>query len=98
MKLHPDKNPNDRERAEIAFKKLSEAYDVLSDAQKREHYDQYGKEGITSGGEESFRSADEIFAECFDGRSIFEVFESFGEMFGGRCFRSFLMSLGCAPT
>ena len=80
LKLHPDKNPKDREGAERAFKKLSEAYDVLSDVKKRELYDQYGNEGLTAGGEGSFRSADEIFAEFFGGRNPFEIFE---EAFGG---------------
>lgn len=37
--LHPDKNKDDRERAEMAFKKLSEAYDVLSDQKKRDVHD-----------------------------------------------------------
>ncbi len=83
LKLHPDKNPNDRDGAEVAFKKLSEAYDVLSDVKKRELYDQYGKEGVAVGGEESFRSADEIFAEFFGGRNPFEIFEAFGGMVGG---------------
>jgi hypothetical protein len=86
LKLHPDKNPNDREAAERAFKKLSEAYDVLSDVKKRQLYDQHGKEGVATGGEESFRSADEIFAEFFGGRNPFEIFE---EAFGGMGARSY---------
>ena len=44
MKYHPDRNPNDRE-AEQSFKECSEAYEVLSDTQKRTIYDQYGHEG-----------------------------------------------------
>lgn len=46
MKWHPDKNPNDKKKAEAKFKQISEAYDVLSDPQKRAIYDQYGEEGL----------------------------------------------------
>ncbi|KAF8397286.1 hypothetical protein HHK36_016199 [Tetracentron sinense] len=46
MKWHPDKNPNSKKEAEAKFKQISEAYDVLSDPQKREIYDQYGEEGL----------------------------------------------------
>ncbi|KAJ3676360.1 hypothetical protein LUZ60_003772 [Juncus effusus] len=48
MKWHPDKNPSDESYAESAFKQISEAYDVLSDPQKRSIYDQYGEEGLKS--------------------------------------------------
>ncbi|XP_057512669.1 uncharacterized protein LOC130794730 [Actinidia eriantha] len=46
MKWHPDKNPNNKKEAEAKFKQISEAYDVLSDSQKRAVYDQYGEEGL----------------------------------------------------
>nr|XP_043611087.1 dnaJ homolog subfamily B member 13-like [Erigeron canadensis] len=46
MKWHPDKNPNNKKDAEAKFKTISEAYDVLSDTQKRAVYDQYGEEGL----------------------------------------------------
>ncbi|KAF5193845.1 Chaperone protein dnaj [Thalictrum thalictroides] len=46
MKWHPDKNPNNKKEAESKFKEISEAYDVLSDSQKRVIYDQYGEEGL----------------------------------------------------
>jgi DnaJ-class molecular chaperone len=84
LKLHPDKNPNDRERAEVAFKKLSEAYDILSDPHKRESYDQFGKQGPNAEGETSFRSAEEIFKEFFGEANPFNIFEeALGGMFGG---------------
>ncbi|KAJ4971402.1 hypothetical protein NE237_004501 [Protea cynaroides] len=46
MKWHPDKNPKNKKEAEAKFKQISEAYDVLSDPQKRAVYDQYGEEGL----------------------------------------------------
>ncbi|XXG81216.1 hypothetical protein AAC387_Pa09g1907 [Persea americana] len=46
MKWHPDKNPDNKKDAEAKFKQISEAYDVLSDSQKRAIYDQYGEEGL----------------------------------------------------
>ncbi|GMH07266.1 hypothetical protein Nepgr_009106 [Nepenthes gracilis] len=49
MKWHPDKNPNNKKEAEAKFKQISEAYDVLSDPQKRAVYDQYGEEALKGG-------------------------------------------------
>lgn len=49
LKHHPDKNPDNREAAEKKFKEISEAYEVLSDAQKRAIFDQYGEEGLKGG-------------------------------------------------
>ena len=49
IKYHPDKNPGDK-AAEDKFKELSEAYAVLSDAQQRATYDQFGHAGLEGGG------------------------------------------------
>ncbi|KAI7980230.1 hypothetical protein LOK49_Contig178G00004 [Camellia lanceoleosa] len=77
MKWHPDKNPNNKKQAEAKFKQISEAYDVLSDPQKRGIYDQYGENGLKdmpppgSSGSSGFpngfnpRNAEDIFAEFF---------------------------------
>lgn len=49
MIWHPDKNPSNKREAEAKFKQISEAYDVLSDPQKRQIYDLYGEEALKSG-------------------------------------------------
>ncbi|GKV14388.1 hypothetical protein SLEP1_g25280 [Rubroshorea leprosula] len=78
MKWHPDKNSVNKKEAEAKFKQISEAYDVLSDPQKRQIYDIYGEEGIKSaelsspsGGAGAYRfnprHAEDIFAEFFGG-------------------------------
>ncbi|XP_057467209.1 uncharacterized protein LOC130756667 [Actinidia eriantha] len=71
MTWHPDKNPN-KEEAEAKFKQISEAYEVLSDPQRRATYDQYGEEGLKdipppgcSPNGFNPRNAEDIFAEFF---------------------------------
>ena len=76
LKYHPDRNPGDRD-AEEKFKEASEAYQVLSDADKRAAYDRYGHSGVSGGG--GFPGGP--FAGGVDIGDIFG--DLFGEMFGG---------------
>lgn len=79
IKWHPDKNPNNKDEAEIKFKAISEAYQVLSDPQKKEIYDTYGEEGLKNNGGmggTSFNSPEDIFRMFFgDGHSPFSGHE-----------------------
>ncbi len=81
VKFHPDKNPGDK-AAEEKFKELGEAYEALSDPQRRAAYDQYGhaafdpraRAGRAGGFGGDFHDPFEIFREVFGGGSIFENF------------------------
>src|SRR5215475_5627946 len=78
--LHPDVTGHDPE-AEARFKEAAEAYEVLSDADRRRTYDQYGAEGLRSGGYDpgaGFGSIDDIFQSLFG-----QAFGGFGGGGGG---------------
>ena len=77
IKYHPDKNPGDK-HAEEKFKEAAEAYAVLSDAEKRQIYDRFGREGLGSRGFSGFDA--ESFADFGD---ILGDLFGLGGMFGG---------------
>ncbi|XP_032264802.1 dnaJ homolog subfamily B member 3 [Phoca vitulina] len=93
LRWHPDKNPENKEEAERRFKQVAQAYEVLSDANKRDVYDRYGEAGVEGGGGGgggggpcrhpfdyvfTFRDPAEVFREFFGGRDPFS-FDFFGD-------------------
>ena len=80
IKYHPDKNPNDSEAAE-KFKQISQAYEVLSDPQKRELYDRYGEDGLRGGGTSNAGDPFDIFNSFFGGGGGGD--DPFSSFFGG---------------
>lgn len=75
IEFHPDKNPGDA-KAEENFKKAAEAYETLSDAQKKQRYDQLGHQAYTSGGSGYGGGG-------FGGMDMDDIFSQFGDIFGG---------------
>ncbi|MBI3259816.1 MAG: DnaJ domain-containing protein [Ignavibacteriae bacterium] len=69
MQHHPDRNPDNKE-SEEKFKEATEAYEVLSDANKRARYDQYGHQGIRGG------------QDFHQYQNVNDIFSAFGDMFG----------------
>lgn len=84
-KYHPDANPDNREESEQKFKEVNEAYEILSDKQKRQMYDQFGFDGPQGfgGGQGGYYS----YGSGFDGFGGFSDFGDFGDL--GDIFSSF---------
>jgi molecular chaperone DnaJ len=74
IQYHPDKNPGDKD-AEEKFKEAAEAYDVLSNQDKRERYDRFGHAGVGSSAAGGGFSG--------GGMTMDDIFEQFGDLFGG---------------
>ena len=73
IQYHPDKNPGDKD-AEDKFKEAAEAYDVLSNQDKRDRYDRFGHAGVGSSAAGGGFSG---------GMTMDDIFEQFGDLFGG---------------
>ena len=73
IQFHPDKNPGNKE-AEEHFKEAAEAYEVLSDQDKRARYDRFGHQGVGGAAGGGFGG---------QGMSMDDIFSHFGDIFGG---------------
>ena len=80
LKYHPDKNPGDKS-AEEKFKEAAEAYDVLSNPDKRARYDQFGHEGMSGAG--GFGGSGGGAGGFGGGFTMEDIFSNFGDIFGG---------------
>ena len=90
LKWHPDRNPANKQEAEINFRECTEAYSVLSDPEKRQVYDTYGHAGLSSsGGGVDFNGT--IFQDFHD---IFGDFFGFEDILGGGGRRSSAVTIG----
>ena len=79
MQWHPDRNPDNKQEAEVRFRECTEAYSVLSDPQKRQIYDTYGHAGLAhAGAQTDFNET--IFQDFHD---ILGDFFGFEDLFGG---------------
>src|SRR5882672_8692221 len=77
MQFHPDRNPGDK-TAEEKFKEAAEAYEILSDADKKAQYDRYGHAGVSGNGR-GFNG----------GMKMEDIFSQFGDIFGDDLFGNF---------
>jgi molecular chaperone DnaJ len=81
MQYHPDRNPGDK-AAEEKFKEAAEAYEILSDPDKKAQYDRYGHAGVSGNGRGGFGSGGA-------GMNMEDIFSQFGDIFGDDIFGSF---------
>ncbi len=81
MQFHPDRNPGDK-GAEEKFKEAAEAYEILSDGDKRSQYDRYGHAGVSGNGRGG------------QGQNMEDIFSQFGDIFGDDVFGSFFGGSG----
>ncbi|HEX6192606.1 MAG TPA: DnaJ domain-containing protein, partial [Chitinophagaceae bacterium] len=79
MQHHPDRNPGDKS-AEEKFKEAAEAYEVLSDADKKAQYDRYGHAGVSGNGRGNYGTG---------GMNMEDIFSQFGDIFGDDIFGNF---------
>jgi molecular chaperone DnaJ len=80
MQYHPDRNPGDK-AAEEKFKEAAEAYEILSDADKKAQYDRYGHAGVSGNGRGGYQGG--------AGMNMEDIFSQFGDIFGDDLFGSF---------
>ena len=104
LKYHPDRNPTNKEEAEKKFKEISEAYEILSNDEKKNTYDRFGYEAVKEGGGGGGHNPHDIFENIFGGMGgrrhreeerpdtdIKEVFEiSLEEAFNGTKFKKMM--------
>ena len=83
MQYHPDRNPGDK-AAEEKFKEAAEAYEVLSDADKKSQYDRFGHAGLSGNGRGGFGGAS----------NMEDIFSQFGDIFGEDIFGNFFGGQG----
>lgn len=82
IKFHPDKNPGDAQ-AEENFKEAAQAYDILSNPDKKARYDQYGHAGVGRASSSSAGYGGYAGGASYGGFSMDDIFERFGDIFGG---------------